>query len=112
MNRTGSLATDATPAIARELRERFLAALHDREQRAPPPGQRIRMLEKTPKNSLRIPFLAAVFPEARFIYLHRDPREVLASMMEAWTIRTLPYLPEPARLDRPALVAGAGPGMA
>jgi len=90
------LAADATPAIARELRERFLAALHDRDQRAPPPGQRIRMLEKTPKNSLRVPFLASIFPEARFIYLHRDPREVLASMMEAWTsgrFRTYPRLP-------------------
>lgn len=90
------LAADATPAIARELRERFLAELRDRDQRAPQHGQRIRMLEKTPKNSLRIPFLAAVFPEARFIYLHRDPREVLASMMEAWSsgrFRTYPRLP-------------------
>lgn len=79
------LAEHATPAIAAELRARFLAELHDRDRRPPPPGERVRMLEKTPKNSLRIPFLAAVFPEARFIYLHRDPREVLASMMEAWS---------------------------
>ena len=42
------------------------------------------MLEKTPKNALRIPFLAKVFPEARFIYLYRDPRQVLSSMMEGW----------------------------
>ncbi len=42
------------------------------------------MLEKTPKNALRIPFLKAVFPEAKFIYLHRDPRQVLASMIEGW----------------------------
>lgn len=90
------LAADATPEIARELRERFLAALRDRDQRAPQPGARVRMLEKTPKNSLRVPFLASVFPEARFVYLHRDPREVLASMMEAWTsgrFRTYPRLP-------------------
>ena len=54
------------------------------------------MLEKTPKNALRVPFLARVFPEARFIYLHRDPRPVLASMMEAWgsgRFRTYPNLP-------------------
>ena len=54
------------------------------------------MLEKTPKNSLRVPFLARVFPEAHFIYLYRDPRETLASMMEAWqsgTFRTYPDLP-------------------
>ena len=54
------------------------------------------MLEKTPKNSLRVPFLARVFPEARFIYLYRDPRQVLSSMIEAWTtgrFRTYPQLP-------------------
>jgi hypothetical protein len=90
------LATDATPEIARQLRERFLAELHDRDQRPPVEGQRLRMLEKTPKNSLRVPLLAAVFPEARFIYLHRDPRQVLSSMMEAWSsgrFRTYPRLP-------------------
>ena len=65
------------------------------------------MLEKTPKNALRLPFLARVFPEARFIYLHRDPRRVLASMMEAWTVGTVPDLPESAGLDGPALVAAA-----
>jgi len=45
---------------------------------------------------LRVPFLAAAFPEARFLYLHRDPRQVLSSMMEAWTsarFRTYPNLP-------------------
>jgi hypothetical protein len=54
------------------------------------------MLEKTPKNALRIPFLRAVFPEARFVYLHRDPRQVLASMIESWQsarFRTYPDLP-------------------
>jgi len=54
------------------------------------------MLEKTPKNALRIPFLAAAFPEARFIYLHREPEPTLASMMEAWVsggFRTYPQLP-------------------
>ena len=42
------------------------------------------MLEKTPKNALRISFLASAFPEAHFIYLYRDPRPTLASMIEAW----------------------------
>ena len=44
----------------------------------------IRLLEKTPKNSVRIPFFTSVFPDARFIYLWRDPRENLSSIMEAW----------------------------
>ena len=42
------------------------------------------MLEKTPKNALRIPFLKAVFPDAKFIYLHRDPRQVWGSMIDGW----------------------------
>jgi hypothetical protein len=54
------------------------------------------MLEKTPKNSLRVPFLARAFPDARFLYLYRDPRETLSSMIEAWRtsrFATYPRLP-------------------
>jgi hypothetical protein len=75
-------AADATPAIAAELRERYYAMLTDRAGQ--PPSGRVRLLEKTPKNALRVPFLASVFPDALFVYLYRDPREVLASMLEAW----------------------------
>ncbi|RYZ69599.1 MAG: hypothetical protein EOP91_15210, partial [Lysobacteraceae bacterium] len=78
------LADDATASVATALRSRFLAALRDRSGRAPDGTQTVRMLEKTPKNALRIPFLRAVFPEARFIYLHRDPRQVLGSMIDGW----------------------------
>ncbi len=44
----------------------------------------IRLLEKTPENALRIPFLNAVFPDARFIFLHRDARQTISSLIEAW----------------------------
>jgi hypothetical protein len=73
----------ARPDIVEELRGRFSQQLRDRDGK-PAPAGRVRMLEKTPKNALRIPFLAKVFPEARFIFLYRDPRQVLSSMMEAW----------------------------
>jgi len=88
-------AADATAAVVEALRERFRGALRDRKG-APVTSNPARMLEKTPKNALRIPFLAAAFPEAQFVYLYRDPRPTLASMMEAWTsggFRTYPQLP-------------------
>jgi hypothetical protein len=43
-----------------------------------------RFLEKTPKNALRIPFFDRIFPDAKFIFLWRDPRENLSSIIEAW----------------------------
>ncbi len=73
----------ATPALAETLRRRFLAELRDRSG-ARLNGQPVRLLEKTPKNSLRVPFLAKVFPQAQFVFLYRDVRETLSSMIEAW----------------------------
>ena len=118
------LAADATPAVSAELRARFRDRAVDREGRPPPADARFRLLEKTPKNALRIPFLRAVFPEALFVYLYRDPRQVLASMIDAWlsgkfqTYLDLPGWPHPywsllltpgwrnlARLPLPRIVA-------
>jgi len=82
------------PAIA-ALRERFFRQLRDREGRQPSAGP-VRMLEKTPKNALRIPFLRTVFPQARFVFLYREPRQVLASMIDGWRsgqFQTYPRLP-------------------
>jgi hypothetical protein len=87
-------AVDATPAIAEELRAHYRERVFDREGRSRPGP--FRLLEKTPKNALRIPFLSAVFPDAVFVYLYRDPRAVMASMLEAWEsgrFRTYPDLP-------------------
>ncbi|MBO9717997.1 MAG: sulfotransferase [Pseudoxanthomonas sp.] len=77
------LAADASVEAAATLRERFLRQLRDRDRRAPVAAP-VRMLEKTPKNALRISFLRAVFPEARFVFLYRDPRQVLGSMIDGW----------------------------
>lgn len=57
----------------------------------------IRMLEKTPKNALRIPFFNAIFPDALFIYLYRDPQENISSIIEGWQSGrcvTYPNLPD------------------
>src|SRR5690606_26806424 len=78
------LAADASAEIITAVQRNFAQSLRDRDGRAPLPGATVRLLEKTPKNTLRLPFLRQVFPDARFVYLYREPREVLASMIEAW----------------------------
>ncbi|HSR65333.1 MAG TPA: sulfotransferase, partial [Xanthomonadaceae bacterium] len=89
-------AEDASDEIAEALRSAFAGALRDRDGRPPLPGRPVRLLEKTPKNILRVPFLRRVFPDALFVYLYREPRPVLASMIEAWQsgrFRTYAELP-------------------
>ena len=88
------VANDASPERAEQLAAGFYRQLHDRGGRRA--SGRVRMLEKTPKNALRIPFFDAIWPDAQFIYLYRDPRETLYSMLEAWrsgAFRTYPTLP-------------------
>lgn len=46
----------------------------------------VTLLEKTPRNALNVPFLLQVFPDARFIYLYRDARATIASLVEAWQL--------------------------
>lgn len=56
----------------------------------------IRFLEKTPKNALRIPFIVKAFPDARFIFLFRDARQNISSLMDSWRSQlyvTYPRLP-------------------
>ena len=87
-------AQDAKPEAVEALAEAFYRDLCDRDRR--PPVGRVRMLEKTPKNALRVPFFGAAFPDSIFVYLYRDVRQSLASMMEAWAsgaFRTYPELP-------------------
>jgi hypothetical protein len=87
-------AAQATAEVATAIRRAALPRLQGPQGR--PPATGARLLEKTPKNSLRIPFLKQVFPDARFIFLWRDPRENISSIIEAWrsggwvTYRDLP----------------------
>jgi len=46
--------------------------------------QNIYLLEKTPENCLRLPFLEALFPKIKVIYLTRDGRANVHSLMEGW----------------------------
>jgi hypothetical protein len=74
------------------MRRCFLALLKNRDGipfLSLPPSQRpsnIYLLEKTPRNALNIPFLLKVFPNAKFIYLYRDGRGCVSSLIEAWEL--------------------------
>lgn len=92
-------AADAAPDLIDQLAAAFYERLRDRDGAAPRGS--VRMLEKTPKNALRVPLFEAMWPDAEFVYLYRDPRATLASMMEAWrsgwfrTYQQLPGWPGP-----------------
>lgn len=47
-------------------------------------GRRIRFLEKTPKNSLRVPFLDRLFPDARYVWIQRSAAENVDSLIAGW----------------------------
>ena len=89
---------DATDEIAHELRMRFIKnARNFKGQPLNKDAVSFRLLEKTPKNALRVNFLNKVFKDAKFIYLVRDPRENISSIMQAWRSQkfvTYPKLPD------------------
>ena len=51
------------------------------------------VVEKTCANSLRIPFVDAVLPEAKYIFIYRDGIDATGSAKERWTARLdIPYI--------------------
>jgi hypothetical protein len=88
-------ASDATPAIRARIRRAFFLTV----------GPRRRLIDKTPRNSLRIPFVDAVFPDARYVLLQRDGRDNVNSLLNAW--RSPRY--RTYRLPRPHAIPGTNP---
>jgi Sulfotransferase family len=96
-------AEDADADTKRTLLRRFVGLLRNADNEWYPElpvgkrPSRIRFLEKTPRNAFRIPFLRAVFPDARFLYLYRTPEENIGSIMDVWQARSAisyPNLPD------------------
>ncbi len=82
-------AEDAIPEIIDQMRIWFYQKLRDSKGRSIQSRQATlssdpRLLEKTPKNALRVSLLNEIFPDALFIYLYRNPRENISSIIEAW----------------------------
>ena len=78
---------DVEPTAAARIRRAFFLVT----------GRRRHLIDKTPRNALRVGFVNALFPDARFIYLKRDGRENVNSLINAWrSPRYRTYeLPEP-----------------
>lgn len=56
------------------------------------------VVEKTCANSLRVPFINAIFPESKFIFLVRDGYDVASSAKKRWTASLeLKYILKKAR---------------
>ena len=75
-------------ALSREL---YLGRLAARRRHGMPVGslerlglRKVRLLEKTPENVLRVGLLARLYPDARLVYLHRDAPATIGSLIEAW----------------------------
>jgi hypothetical protein len=68
-----------TPVL-RRIPRRLIKSPLNRLYKRPP----IRFVEKTPANALRVPFLAAMFPDARFVFVVRRAEAVISSLMEGW----------------------------
>ena len=71
-------AEHATDRVIRYIRSRFDALLRSR-------GGGGRVVEKTCANSLRVEYVHRVFPEAHYLHLVRDGRDVAASARRRWT---------------------------
>lgn len=56
------------------------------------------VVEKTCANSLRVPFVDAVIPDARYVFIVRDGLDVVSSAMKRWTAEMdIGYLARKAR---------------
>ncbi len=67
---------DVTPEIENFVRREFEIFL-DKS------GRKI-LVEKSPRNSLKIPYINKIFPEAKWVHLLRDGRDVTLSINREW----------------------------
>lgn len=96
-------AVRATSKVAAYLQEQFARIGHK-------DGADV-VVEKTCATSLRVPFAAAVIPDAKFVFIRRDGIDATASTMQRWnapfdaryTLRKVRYVPP---TDLPRHLAG------
>lgn len=85
----------ARPAVKRYIRRRF-DAMAGRSNASV-------LVEKTCANSLRVPFVDAVVPDAKYIFIVRDGLDVVGSAKERWEASLdIPYMLKKARFIPPS----------
>jgi hypothetical protein len=47
-------------------------------------GRKKRLIDKTPRNSMRVDFMEALWPDAHYVFLQRDGRDNVNSLINAW----------------------------
>ena len=67
---------DASNKVVRYIRHRFLRHQQQHDGR--------RVMEKTPSNNLRVPFVDAIFPDAIYLHVTRNPFSFISSMEHKW----------------------------
>jgi hypothetical protein len=67
---------DATDNVKRYIRKQFLKFQKQH-------GDRV-VMEKTPANILKIPYVRAIFPEATFLFVVRNPFSFISSVERKW----------------------------
>jgi hypothetical protein len=101
-SRGGRLSTsDCTPDVRQALRAHLQIqfARLDRaasDQTAARGTAAPRLLHAPPRSALSVPFLHAAFPDATFVYVHREPADALAEALLLWRAGmaiTFPELP-------------------
>jgi uncharacterized protein (TIGR03032 family) len=91
-------AADLQPRPVEEIRTRLKGMLMDSAGNRPGiDASGLRWVDGHPRNVLRVPFLAAIAPDAQFVYIHREPHETVPAMLDVWRRGTrvaYPQLPD------------------
>jgi len=73
------VAKEANDNVKRHIKKAFDHYRHRRKCQT--------VVDKSPRNSLKIPFLLEIFPKAKFIHMVRDGRDVTLSIYKEWQKR-------------------------
>ncbi|GAB5496223.1 MAG: tetratricopeptide repeat protein [Phycisphaerales bacterium] len=68
-----------TEAMLAEGASHYIQSMHDLADKLDAPVGAERIVDKQPHNFAHIPLIRLMFPEARIIYTHRDPRDTAVS---------------------------------